>query len=260
MVRLITQLSLLILISFLSVSRSLRAQPLFILEQENIDMALTRQYEKALQSTIVAMHAAGLGPEHNWQASQHGSTYYFISELPSTSQQTQTRTARLSVALDKTNYDLFRSLTEAAIRTRYDSVLEHASEYSYTPAKPIDKAHLNYVDIVQVHAEQVMQFRNATTQTIKALKVAGYPIGFTVYQIIVGNPNPQAGPSYYLVSPYHTRSEFYEEHPLVVALQRALGNEEATRLLLGQQKNLITGQSFDHSRRADLSYQARIKR
>ena len=150
-------------------------------------------------------------------------------------------------------------MTNAVILTRHWSVLEPAPRLSYQPMKPIVQPQLNYVDIVQVHAARVEQFFEATKQTIAALKDAGYPIGFKTYRVVEGNPNPDAGPSYYLVSPYNTRSQFYQEHPLVGALQKALGEEEATRLLLGQRQNLISGQSFDHGRRPDLSYQARIK-
>ena len=41
----------------------------YILEQENIDMALTAQYEDGVRLSIAAMHRAGLGAEFNWQAS-----------------------------------------------------------------------------------------------------------------------------------------------------------------------------------------------
>ena len=234
-------------------------QQFYILEQENIDMSLTGRYEKGLYAAITAMHRAKLGPEFNWQASQHGSTYFFISKVPASPEQQPSRSDRLATAIDKQSHNQFSSMTKAVIRSRLWSVLEPAPRLSYEPLKPIVQPKLNYVDIVQVHAARVEQFFEATTRTIAGLKDAGYAIGFTTYRVVQGNPNPDAGPSYYLVSPYNTRSQFYQEHPLVGALQKALGKDEATRLLLGQRQNLISGQSFDHARRPDLSYQARIK-
>ncbi|MFP6837560.1 MAG: hypothetical protein VB948_15805 [Pseudomonadales bacterium] len=227
---------------------------LYVLEQENIDMALTAQYAEGVHLAIAAMRTARLGPDFNWRGSQHGNTYFYISQVQSPSD--QARSARLATAIDKATYDRFASLTDGAIRSRQLSVLEPVPEFSYVPADPIVQPRLNYVDIVQVHAARVDQFTEATTRTIAALKAAGYPIGFTTYRVVAGSPNPNDGPSYYLISPYNTRSQFYEEHPLVAAIEEALGKAEAMQLLAGQQKNLLSGQSFDHIRRSDLSYRS----
>ena len=232
----------------------------YILEQENIDMALTAQYEDGVRLSIAAMHRAGLGAEFNWQASQHGSTYFYIRQSPTPKLEPETRIKWMTAVLDDRDLQQYTSQINAAIRSRSVLMLEPRPQFSYRPGQSIDQARLNYVDIVHVHANRLERFYDATTRTIAALEEAGYPFGFETFEVIAGNPAPAEGPSYYLISPYNTRTQFYREYPLVGSIQKALGVEKATRLLLGQRDNLISGQSYDHIRRADLSYQTRDER
>jgi hypothetical protein len=255
-------IAVLVLVNACAVASASEGHLLYLLEQEDIDMARTSQYEDGVRRIVAAATHAKLGSEFTWQTSQHGSTYYYLSRVRSSrafdprAVEKQTLSNRLASAIEWGSYQRFLTLTEPAVRHRQVQVLEHAPEFDYTPKAAVADPQFNYVDIVQVHAARITEFNRATRETIAALGAAGYPIGFTTYRVLVGGPDPNAGPSYRLISPYESRSQFYEAHPLVGAVQRALGSAAALELLAGQQRNLVSGQSFDHIRRPDLGYGA----
>ena len=249
---------------YCSVALATEEGAFYLLEQEEIDMARTPQYEESVRHAIATARQSRLGVAFEWQTSQHGNTYYYLSRLqspqrpPVSNIETHTHAHKLATHLDRDVINKFLSITASAVRERKLFVLEHTPEFDYLPGEPLTNTKFNYIDIVQVHASRVTEFKQATKRTIAALGKGAYPIGFNTFQIIEGAPNTTHGPSYYLISPYITRSHFYEKHPLVDTVIQAIGKTAALDLFAGQQQNLVSGHSFDHIRRFDLSYQVTV--
>lgn len=241
------------------------ARQLFVVEQEWINPALTEQYEEGVRFALAGMRKARLGPEMNWDAAQHHSSYFYIfqvqslDELDLLSPRMKQRTQQLGKAMDEAAARRFAGLTTPAIRGNHLSVLEPVAEFSYQPASSVVKApRYNYVDIVRVQAGKVEQFKAVTGRIIEALRKADYPIGFTAFRTVIGDGKVffDEGRTYYFVAPYDNRSQFYEQHPFSGALEKGLGKQDAERLLAEYLKCLNGHESYDYQRRPDLSYQA----
>ncbi len=241
------------------------AGTLYVVEQEDIDPALTGQYEKGVQLAIASMQKAKLGPELNWSASQYQSSYFYIfqvgslAEIDLDSPQMRARNAQLATAMDEATYGKFASLTTPAIRGNHLSVLEPLPEFSYQPANSVVKdPKYNYVEILRVQAGHVERFQEVTAEIIGAVKQSDYPMGFTAYRTVIGDGKVffDHGRTYYFIAPYDSRSQFYEEHPFSAALEKAVGKARGNQLYADQLKCLVTMESYDYRLRPDMGYQA----
>lgn len=241
------------------------SRSLFVMEEEWIDPSLTAEYEEGVRLATTSMREANLGPEVNWEARQHGSSYFYIfqvgslNEIDLSSREAKARNAQLARAMDEETYGRFHELTTPAIRGNHLSVLEPVDQFSYQAAdSAVEAPEFSHVNILRVQSAKLEQFQTVITGIIGALEKAEHQIGFHVYRPVIGDGKVffDNARTYYFVSPYDSRSQFYEEYPIGASLVKALGEDGAKEILSDLMKCLIEMESFDYVIRPDLGYRA----
>ena len=170
------------------------ARTLYVVEQEDIDPALTAQYEEGVQLAVAAMQEANLGSDMSWVATQFQSSYFYVfqvgslGEIDLDSPQARARGEQLATAMDEATFARFASLTTPAIRGNHLSVMEPVPEFSYEPPNSVvENPQYNHVVTLRVQAARVAQFEQATAEIVAAARESGYPIGFNTYRTVIGD-------------------------------------------------------------------------
>ena len=241
------------------------ARTLYVVEREDIDPALTAQYEEGVQLAVAAMQEANLGSDMSWVATQYQSSYFYVfqvgslAEIDLDSPQARARSAQLATAMDEATFAQFASLTTPAIRGNHLSVMEPVPEFSYEPADSVvENPQFNHVVTLRVQAARAEQFEQATAEILAAIRESDYPIRFNAYRTVIGDGRVffDRGRTYYFIAPFDSRSQFYEEHPFNTALAEVVGAERAAQLLGDQLSTLLTIETHDYRLRPDMGYQA----
>ena len=241
------------------------ARTLYVVEQEDIDPALTAEYEEGVRLAVAAMQEADLGSDMSWVATQFQSSYFYVfqveslAELDLDSPRAQARSAQLATAMDEATFAEFASLTTPAIRGNHLSVMEPVPEFSYQPSESVvENPQFNHVVTARVQAARVEQFEQATAEIVAAAGESGYPLAFNTYRTVIGDGRVffDRGRTYYFIVPFDSRSQFYEEHPFGAALAEAVGEERANQLLADQLGSVLSMETHDYRLRPDMGYQA----
>ncbi len=236
-----------------------------VVEEEAVDPALARHYEEGIALFVEAMRRAQVGPELNWVASKHGQTYYYVftiaslEDLDPQAAHVQQRTQRLMEAVGEKTVSRFMELVAPAIRGNQLYVLEPVENYSFRPTESVVKdPKYVFIEIHRLRADMIDQYDQVMERFIEAVRRIDHPLGWSAYRTITGDGRPfhVAGRTYYYISPYDSKSQFYEEHWFGAVVEQALGTEGAKQLGADMMKCLVGLETFDHSLRSDLSYQA----
>ncbi|RMG47951.1 MAG: hypothetical protein D6723_15680, partial [Acidobacteria bacterium] len=188
------------------------------------------QFERALRDRVQAMRRLELGSEWTWYATRRPDfTYTFAHPLASLSE-LDALWKRIYQPEDILRESTIRRLLNrerAAIRSYQSELIQHLESWSYHPKAPTAKTPPRFQRVVLewVRPDRRPQYEEVIHRFREALAKIAHPLGYDAYRIIIGSGSF----AYVWMAP--SAEYYYRTNNLSELLTRALGREEANRLV-----------------------------
>lgn len=227
--------------------------PFWVVRFVDIEPQKAEQFERALRDRVQAMRRLKLGPEWTWYATRRSNfTYTFAHPMKSLSEidALWKRIYQPEDVLNESTIQRLLSRERAAIRRHHSELIQLLESWSYHPKAPAAQTppRFQHVVLEWVRPDRLHQYERVIHRFRQALAKIAHPFGYDAYRIIVG----EGSFAYVWMAP--SAQQYYAANHLDEVLRRALGQQDADRLLQQWRWCLWRRESYDGTPRPDLSY------